>query len=141
MKCGIFLDKYKVHGDKERACVEAGFPLEGLDSLLTSPGLSSAIERIDFERLTGGRGEILSKMERETVLSRIIRDDGESVQHRLRAIELLGKAQGDYVERKEIAQAIAIRWEGSPAPIRRDDLEVIEVMKEEDQGVKGILDF
>jgi len=46
---------------------------------------------------------VMGRLEREMLLTAFARDPLAKVSDRIKAIELLGKAQGDFVERKEIA--------------------------------------
>lgn len=106
----IFLEKYWESENLEESCIYAGYGIEMLPKLLKDPMISSEIGKIsreieqDFlgtrkEKLGVGK---LSRVERELLLSEIARDSGENSTTRIKAIELLGKAEGDYVIRSEV---------------------------------------
>lgn len=79
--------------------------------LLKNVEIAAAIQ----EREEQHRNElIMNREERMITLTRIIRDNRQETRDRLRAIDLMCKANGDYLERIEAAQQgpIVFRWAG-----------------------------
>lgn len=111
----IFLESYRDGRSIEEACSYAGYPSEMLPRLLSDPMIGTEVERIsrDLEgeglknlatgiRSPGVLQGKLNREERDMILSDIARDKEENTSSRLKAVELLGKAEGDYVVRSEV---------------------------------------
>ena len=105
-KVSLFVDRYKAHGDKHKAAMESGFSVDDIDELTSTPSVKLAMDKADVGRVTTvetvSYNGILTKTEQEQILSRIVRDENEQTTSKLRAIELLCKAQGSFIDRKEM---------------------------------------
>lgn len=68
--------------------------------LMNMPLVREAIRRRGWE--DPDQRFIATRLEREMLLTATLRDESLDIKQRLRALELLGKSHGDYIERKEI---------------------------------------
>lgn len=71
--------------------------------------------RIELE----DRPLVASRVERQERLTAILRGEGEKTVDRIKAIEVLGKMEGDFLERVEHSGAMAVRW-ATPEEARDD---------------------
>lgn len=71
---------------------------------LDTPEVREAIEA-ERERLAAAHQASADRAERKAFWSRVLRDEGNHLQLRLRASELLARAEGDFVERVEVIEA------------------------------------
>lgn len=91
-------------GNATKAALAAGYSertarVQGA-KLLTNPAIADAIEKRDGEapaRIL----KIATRAERQAFWSRVLNDDNEDMRNRLKASELLGKSQADFIERIE----------------------------------------
>lgn len=99
--CEVFAENGGNGGAAARA---AGFGKPDVEStrLLRNPKIIKALERLRLERHCTA---IASRSERQEFWTSVARDPDESMKHRLKAAELLGKSQADFIDRKEITGA------------------------------------
>jgi len=97
-----FVDAYD--GNATKAAIAAGYSEKTAYSagqrLLKNVGIRTAIQERENRRI---QPLIMTREERQTMWSEIARDKGERTQDRLKASELLGKSEADFVERQEIS--------------------------------------
>jgi len=99
-----FIQCYR--GSASRAALEAGYAhrQEG-DRLMSNPVIVEAIrqrQELELQPL------IMSRHEREVWLSNLILDESQSTKERLKALELLGRMNGDFIQRHEV-RAVSVR--------------------------------
>lgn len=73
--------------------------------LVDKPQVIAEIERLTAEIASP---DIADAKERHTFWTTVLRDSGQEMAHRIKCSELLGKAQGDFVERVQQTGNIAI---------------------------------
>jgi len=66
---------------------------------LRKPMILEAIEKRESERLSEG---ILDREKRQVFWSKVIEDENQKMPDRLRASELLGKSEADFIDKQEI---------------------------------------
>ena len=97
-----FVDAYD--GNATKAAIAAGYSPRSAYAVgqenMKKPVILAAIQAREKER---NAPLIMTREERQTMWSEIARDKGERTQDRLKASELLGKSEGDFVERREIS--------------------------------------
>lgn len=97
-----FVDAYD--GNATKAAIAAGYSEKTAYSagqrLLKNVGIRTAIQERENRRI---QPLIMTREERQTMWSEIARDKGERTQDRLKASELLGRSEADFVERQEIS--------------------------------------
>ena len=97
-----FVDAYD--GNATKAAIAAGYSEKTAYSagqrLLKNDEILTAIQERENRRI---QPLIMTREERQTMWSEIARDKGERTQDRLKASELLGKSEADFVERQEIS--------------------------------------
>lgn len=94
-----FVDAYE--GNATAAARAAGFknPNVYADDLMKNPRVIAAIQEREKER----RSKIIAtRDERLRRLTEIMRDDTQKTTDRLRAIEIMCRVEGDFIERQEI---------------------------------------
>ena len=94
-----FVDAYE--GNATAAARAAGFknPNVYADDLMKNPRVIAAIQEREKER----RSKIIAtRDERLRRLTEIMRDDTQKTTDRLRAIEIMCRAEGDFIERQEL---------------------------------------
>ena len=107
-----FCECYSANGGNcTRAAAEAGYkkPHPEGARLLRNATVAAALEKMR-EKTTSSA--IATREERQMFWTNIINDENVEFQHRLKASELLGKSQADFIDRKEITGA-----NGSPLEI------------------------
>ena len=107
-----FCECYSANGGNcTRAAAEAGYkkPHPEGSRLLRKATIATALEKLRSESTSSA---IATREERQKFWSDFIRDESIDPQHRLKASELLGKSQADFIDRKEITGA-----NGSPLEI------------------------
>jgi len=97
-----FVDAYD--GNATQAAIAAGYSEKtaafiGAENL-KKPKILAEIKTRETVRRTP---MIASREERQALWTKIMRDKGEKTQDRLRASELLGKSEADFIERQEIS--------------------------------------
>ncbi|GHV43199.1 hypothetical protein FACS1894187_25560 [Synergistales bacterium] len=95
-----FVDAYE--GNATQAAIKAGYSQKTARSigqeLLTNPDIADAIHEREQERRTV---VVASRIERQAFWTAIMRDKSADIRDRLRASEILGKSEGDFIERVE----------------------------------------
>ena len=111
-----FVEAYMTHGNATQAAIEAGYSRATAKQqgsrLLTFVDVRAAIKaRVEADP------RIATRAERQRILSDMAYGAGEfsdiSIADRRHAIDLLNKAQGDYVEHQEIRSDVAyiLKWD------------------------------
>lgn len=100
----LFIREYLTDCNATRAAQAAGYSSRTAYSigqrLLKNVEVSQAIGAAMSER---EENLIADRLERQRFWTAVMRDTEQDMKHRLRASELLGKSEADFVERKEIA--------------------------------------
>ncbi|GHV55677.1 hypothetical protein FACS1894216_18580 [Synergistales bacterium] len=96
-----FIDAYT--GNAAQAAIAAGYSAKSARAIgrenLTKPDILEAIREREQER----RDELIgTREERQIFWTAIMRDEAAEMKDRLHASELLGKSEGDFIERTEI---------------------------------------
>lgn len=88
-------------GNALQAARDAGYKFPEAESvrLMKKPGIRQALESL---RASTTNAAIMTREERQQMWSEIARAKDEATKDRLKASELLGKSQADFIERKEI---------------------------------------
>jgi len=101
-----FCEAYSSNGGNAHAAATvAGYSKphpQGAENL-QKPTVRKAIEAL---RLTTTSSAIMTRRERQELWSAMIRDKSIPTMARLRASELLGKSQGDFIDRQELSGGI-----------------------------------
>ena len=99
---------YVQTGNASKSYIEAGYSAKtpevaGTEShkLLKKPNIIEEIDRLNAQIEADG---IASASERQRLLTNILRDVSEKTADRIRATEILGKMQGDFIERHEVKE-------------------------------------
>lgn len=97
-----FVDAYA--GNATAAALAAGYSPKtamviGAENL-KKPQIADAIKAREAQRLAP---TIATRKERQEFWTAVVRDEEEQMKNRLKAAELLGKSEGDFLERREIA--------------------------------------
>ena len=91
------------NGNATEAAKTAGYSEKNADKiggqLMKNPRIVAAIRARENER---NAEAIATREERQRFFTAIMRDEGQPTRERLRATELLGKSEGDFVERQEV---------------------------------------
>ncbi len=91
------------NGNATAAALEAGYSPANADKigaqLLKNPRIIEAIRAREAER---NADAIATREERQKFFTKIMRDEEQPTRDRIRATELLGKSEGDFVDRQEI---------------------------------------
>ncbi|MDD3813119.1 MAG: terminase small subunit [Desulfocapsaceae bacterium] len=98
-----FCEAYSTNGGNAlRAAASAGYskPNQQGSQNLEKLAIQGAIERLRQETTSTA---IMTREQRQEMWSDIIRDKTKPDMVRLRASELLGKSQGDFIDRKELS--------------------------------------
>ena len=87
-------------GNATRAAIEAGYSerwaASNIDKLLKNTEIQAAIQNREKERNSAA---IATREERQRFWTAILRDPETELRDRLRASELLGRSEGDFLER------------------------------------------
>jgi phage terminase small subunit len=97
-----FCEAYSSNGGNAFAAArEAGYkhPAPSSAETLKSPKIIQALEKLRESRTSSA---IMTREERQEFWSQIARDKAQATRDRLKAAELLGKSQADFIDRKEI---------------------------------------
>ena len=93
-----FVEAY--NGNATQAMIDAGFSKKSaasnVDKILKNTEIQAAIQNREKERNSAA---IATREERQTFWTAIMRDDEVDLRDRLRASELLGKSEGDFLEK------------------------------------------
>lgn len=107
-----FIEAYQ--GNATEAALKAGYKRENARAqgqrLLTKADISQAIQDREEKRQNA---LIATREERMMFFTRIMRNEGEETRDRLKAADLMCKANGDYLERIETAQTgpVVFKWQ------------------------------
>lgn len=97
-----FVEAYD--GNATQAAIAAGYSKKIARSIgqenLTKPDILAAIQERENKRIAS---LIMTREERQIMWSEIARDKSEKTQDRLRASELLGKSEADFIDRQELS--------------------------------------
>lgn len=127
-----FVDAYD--GNAHKAAIAAGYSEKTADAIgrenLRKPTIMAAIKEREMARCDL---LIANREERQQYWTKVMRDKGEKTQDRLRASELLGKSEADFIERQEISgpdqgPVLVMGAEMSAAVLKRTR-EILEGMK------------
>ena len=122
------------NGNATTAAIEAGYSAKTAYSagqrLLKNVGIQAAIRKRESQR---SKTTIATREERQQFWSKVMWDEHEKMQDRLRAAELLGKSEADFIERQEISgpdqgPVLVMGAEMSAAVLKRTR-EILEGMK------------
>ena len=96
-----FIDCF--NGNATAAALEAGYSPKNAGKigaqLMNNARIAAAIQAREKER---SGAAIATREERQKLFTEIMRDRDENTKDRLRACELLGKSEGDFIERQEV---------------------------------------
>lgn len=96
-----FVDAYD--GNATRAAIAAGYSEKTARSmgqrLLTYDDIQEAIRAREKKR---SKPVIATREERQAFWTNVMNDESQKMQDRLRAAELLGKSEADFIERREL---------------------------------------
>ena len=73
--------------------------------MLTNDDIQDAIKAREAQRLAP---TIASRQERQEFWTSVLRNENEAMKDRLKAAELLGKSEGDFLERVEMDQTVSV---------------------------------
>lgn len=95
-----FVLAYAACGNATEAARQAGYkkPLQQGSENLEKLGIQRAIDELTADSLAAS---VMMANERQQLWTEIARDKNEQTKDRLKASELLGKAQGDFIERTD----------------------------------------
>ena len=93
-----FVEAY--NGNATQAMIDAGFSKKSaasnVDKILKNTEIQAAIQNREKERNSAA---IATREERQTFWTSVLRDPETELRDRLRASELLGKSEGDFLEK------------------------------------------
>lgn len=106
-----FIDCYD--GDLEKAAKTAGISYGYARQLMVLPKHAHIIKAIKERELTKANKRIKTREERQEFWSDMMDNDDERANDRLKASELLGKSEADFVERKRLENADGkpLKWQ------------------------------
>ena len=101
-----FVDAYA--GNATAAAMAAGYSPKTARSqgqrLLTNDDIKDAIKARETQRIAPA---IATRQERQEFWTSVLRDENEAMKDRLKAAELLGKSEGDFLERVEMDMTLS----------------------------------
>jgi phage terminase small subunit len=103
-----FCEAYSANGGNAmRAATEAGYarPKQEGSRMLENAGIRTALELLRQETTNTA---IATREERQSFWTSVIRDGDEDMRNRLKASELLGRSQTDFVERVDATTRIVV---------------------------------
>ena len=106
----LFVAAYR--GNASEAARIAGYscPMQqGQRLLMRNVEIARAIQARQSVEL---QSLVMSRHEREIWLSELIRDENQPTKHRLRALEILGRMQGDFIQRHEVRAGVNVQCQG-----------------------------
>lgn len=105
-----FVVAYARHGVAERAAIEAGYSNRtargSAARLLANAGIRAELSRISSIATTEAVADL---RERREFWTRTMRDGDAPMRERLKASELLGKSEGDFLDRVEQGGEMVVR--------------------------------
>ncbi|MBQ6908502.1 MAG: terminase small subunit [Synergistaceae bacterium] len=123
-------------GNATEAAIKAGYSKDTARSIgqenLTKPDIIAAIKERETKRLVP---DIATREERFKFWTRAMRDEDTPMKERLKASELLGKAEGDFLERVEVDHSGNIDLTAAVrlALLERDEKRRQELEKQDNQ--------
>ncbi len=115
-------------GNATRAAIAAGYSerwaASNIDKILKNTEIRAAINDREQARIDGF---IATREERQRFWTRIMRDENADMKDRLRASEVLGRSEGDFIERVEVKGDLDIGILFDPEK-RRQVLERLETV-------------
>ena len=103
-----FAQNYVETGNASQSYISAGYSAKTVEiagsegaKLLKNPLVVGEIDRLNSEIASK---KIASATERQQYLTAVMRSSHEETKDRIRATEILGKMQGDFIERVEIKE-------------------------------------
>lgn len=110
-----FVAAYARLGNAAQAAIEAGYSAKTArqigQALLTKIDIKNAVANLTEKTHSN---LIASAQERQQLLTSLMRSEKEKTSDRLKAVELLGKMQGDFIERVEHSGLVRISFGGKP---------------------------
>jgi phage terminase small subunit len=95
---------YARTGNATRAALEAGYSPKGIDAAAARLlGNARVRDRLKELAEQTASSKIANAVERQEFWTSLMRDPAHEVKDRLKASELLGKAQGDFIDRTEVS--------------------------------------
>ena len=97
-----FCEAYSANGGNALAAArDAGYkqPVPQSAENLENPKIRAALEKLRTETTSSA---IATREERQSFWTQAMRDEARELKDRLKASELLGKSQADFIDRKEI---------------------------------------
>lgn len=108
-------------GNGTAAAIAAGYDAataaKTAHRLLRMPEVAAALQAREAAQATA---LVASRTERLATLTRWMRDEEADLGHRLRALELLGRAHGDFLDRSEITGTLVQVIDPYAAPVDDD---------------------
>lgn len=90
-------------GNATEAAVKAGYSQKYANRIAAQlMDNEKIVERIQEREAERDATEIMTREQRKIFWTAIARDESQSIRDRLRASELLGKSEGDFIDRKQI---------------------------------------
>ncbi|MBF0260067.1 MAG: terminase small subunit [Desulfamplus sp.] len=128
-----FIDLYD--GNAEQTAIKAGYSVKyakraGIRNLKND----TLRHLLEEKRQAEIKPEVMNRIQRQVFWSDIIRDESLSIRDRLRASELLGRSEGDFLERMDLSgetttkikiTRLNIAWEGERDRLVETDIENI----------------
>jgi phage terminase small subunit len=107
-------------GNAHQAALSAGYAKPTPEGVycLRKPKIQKALEHL---RKSTTNSAIMTREERQMMWTSVIKDKAERMDSRLKASELLGKAQGDFIDRVEVKNT----YEEMPDDVRRRRIEIL----------------
>ena len=106
-----FIEAY--NGNATQAAIAAGYSVRNADKIGPRLVGKSSIAAAIREREEKRRNELIAnREERMITLTAIIRNHDETTKERIRAVDVLNRMTGEYLERVEVKQAepVVFRW-------------------------------
>ena len=102
-----FVEAYA--GNATAAALAAGYSKKSARvqgrRLITKDNVAKAIKEREAQRLAP---TIATRQERQEFWTSVLRSEDEAMKDRLKAAELLGKSEGDFLERVEMDQTVSV---------------------------------
>lgn len=92
-----FVDAFA--GDLEAAALSLGLEVPAARRLLAKPAVADAIRARELAESGKARG-VATRLERQQFWSRLMTDEANEKDLRIKASELLGRSEGDFIERR-----------------------------------------
>ena len=96
----LFVNCYD--GTIKKAAEESGLSYDYCRQMVTKPHIIKAIKDRQNKTISKN-GHIASREERQAFWTRVLNDENEAMNNRLKAAELLGKSEADFINRTEVS--------------------------------------